>query len=395
MNPASQGLNELEREWHSPLVVLLSMASVLLLIACANLANLLAARATNRRREIGVRLALGATRSRIARLLLIESAALALAGTVVGVACAPLMDRLFLAVLPKDALGGWVSGGLNLPILGFSALVMIAVTILCGLAPSLQAIRAGLPGLSERTASAGRTSAGARKTMVAAQIALSMVLLVGAGLFARSLANLMRHDLGFRSDRLLTFSIDAGLNGYTVDRGLAFYKDLGRKLESVSGVDSVAMAGFGPLSHSTAITNVTVEGYTPKSDDEMNVRIMAVGPGYFRTLGTPLIDGREFEERDARTAPKVAVVNQAFVRRFFGDHSALGRHMSMGSGGPLDITIAGVVRDTQNSGFWEAASRHTMCPTSRTWARLSGWDAFRSSFAQQVISRRFRESCAP
>ena len=179
------------------------------------------------------------------------------------------------------------------------------------------------------------------------------MLLVCAGLFARSLGNLMQHNFGFRTERLLTFSVDPGLNGYNVDRGLAFYRDLAKRLEALPGVDSVAFAEFGPLSHSTRITNVAVQGFSSKDDDEMLVRIMTVGPGFFRTLGTPLIEGREFDERDGRAGPKIAVVNQAFARRFFGERPVTGRHMSIGAGGPLDLTIAGVVADVQNSSLRE------------------------------------------
>ncbi len=355
LRPAAQGLNELEREWRNPLFVLLGMASLLLLIACANLANLLAARATNRSREIGVRLALGATRGQIVRLLLIESAALALAGTVVGIALAPVLNRLLLAYLPKDATAGWINEDLHAPLLAFSAGLMILVTLLCGIAPALQAARLRVSALGERTASAGHTSAVMRKMLVAAQVALSLVLLACAGLFARSLGNLMQHELGFRTERVLTFALDPGLNGYDVPRGLGLYRNIAQRIKDLPGVDSVALADSGPLSHSTSITNVALEGYAAKDDEDIDVRLMSVGPGYFRTLGTPLIDGREFEQRDGADAPKVAVVNQAFLKRFFGGRSATGRHMSMGAGGPLDITIVGSAADVRNTSLRDPA----------------------------------------
>lgn len=355
LRSAAQGLNELERQWRNPLVVLLAMASLLLLIACANLANLLAARATNRSREIGMRLALGATRWRILRLLAAESAVLAVAGTAAGVALAPLLNKALLATLPGDAASGWVSERLNLPVLAFSAAVMIVVAIACGLAPAAHALRFGLPALGDRSASSGRASAATRKFLVAGQVALSLVLLTGAGLFARSLTNLMRHEFGFRPERVWTFSLDPGLAGYEVDRGLALYRSVGSGLAALPGVESVAVADAGPLSHSTSITNVSVEGYTAKEGEDMDSRIMSAGAGYFRTLGTPLITGREFDDRDRQGAPKVAVVNQAFVKRFFGDRDPTGLHMAVGAGGKLDITIVGVVSDVRNSSLREAA----------------------------------------
>ncbi len=367
LRPAAQGLNELERQWRSPLIVLLAMASLLLLIACANLANLLAARAANRSREIGVRLALGATRGRIARLLMTESGTLAFTGTLAGIALAPLLNRALIASLPRDAAGGWVSENLNLPLLAFSAGLMILVAMLCGMAPAIQSVRSGLPALGERSASGGRASSTTRKLLVAGQVALSLVLLAGAGLFARSLVNLMQHRFGFRAERVLTFSVDPGLAGYDIDRGLAFYRGLGVKLAALPGVDSTSIAEYGPLSHNTSITNVSIEGYTPKDDEDMDSRIMAVGPGFFRTLGTPLIDGREFDDRDRRGAPKVALVNQAFVQRFFGGHRPTGRHMSMGAGGPLDITVVGVVADVQNASLHEPAKPTYYIPYEQSY----------------------------
>jgi predicted permease len=375
LRPAAQGLNELERQWRNPLVVLLIMASVLLLIACANLANLLAVRAANRKRELSVRLALGATRGQIALLLLAESAVLAVCGTAAGLALTPLMNRMVLSTVPQQALNGWVSEGLDWHILAFSALVMIAITLLCGLTPSLQAIRGGL---GERAAGAGRNSAVSRRVVVTLQVALSMALLIAAGLFARSLGNLMRHDPGFRSDSLLTFSMDAGLNGYTADRGRAFYDGIQGKLRAIPGVSSVSISDAGPLSHSTSSTNVMVEGYTPKDDENMDARLMAAGSGYFRTLGTPLLAGREFDDRDDANSPHVAIVNQAFLRRFFGGQHAIGRHMSRGSGVPLDMTIVGEVADSQNTSYREPAGPIYYVPYRQD--RMGGDRIIRAAF---------------
>ncbi len=369
LRPAAQGLNELERRWRSPLFVLLGMASLLLLIACANLANLLAARATNRAREIGVRLALGATRGRIVRLLLLESGALAFTGTVLGLLLAPALNGMLLSYLPTNSLGGWVSGRVSMPLLVFSAATMIVITVLCGMAPAFQATRAGLPALGERTSSAGYSSSGMRKVLVAGQVALSLVLLACAGLFARSLGNLMQREFGFRPARVLTFSMDAGLNGYAVDRGLGLYKNILKRLAELPGVESVSMAQFGPLSQSTSITNVSIQGYNAKEDEDMDARVMAVGPGFFRTLGTPLVDGREFEERDGSAAPKVAVVNQAFVHRFFGGRPPMGLHMSRGAGGPLDITIVGVATDVRNSNLREASKPTYYIPYDQSFEK--------------------------
>ncbi len=364
VRPASQGLNQLERQWRQPLLVLAAMASLLLLIACANLANLLAARAAGRAREINVRLALGAPRWSIMRLLLIESGLLAITGTVAGVLLAPVLDRTLLTFLPEDSLGGWVTGGIDTPLLAFSAALMIATTILCGIAPSLQALRRATATLSIRSRTAAHTGLG-RKVLVGSQIALSLVLLATAGLFARSLTNLMHHQFGFRPDHVMTFWVRPALNGYDVERGILYTRQLRARLESLPGVGSVAVSDDSPLSGNDASTNVTIEGYTAKGDDDTQVNILSVGPGYFRTIGTPLIDGREFTDRDDRSAPKVVIVNEAFARKFL-PHGATGRHMTRGSGGKLESEIVGVVADSQHYSLRQAAPPLYFMPYEQT-----------------------------
>jgi len=360
LRAGAQGLNALERQWRKPLFVLLGMVLLLLVIGCANLANLLMARAVNRGREISIRFALGATRLRVLRLLTTESALLAVVGTLCGVGLAPLLTRAIIRLMPANELGGWLSAGVNLPVLAFSAGLMLTATLLFGLMPVLQAIRGDSSTLMQRTqtASSGHIDSGARKMLVAGQIALSLLLLATAGLFGRSLMNLMKHNPGFRVDHLLSFSVDAGNAGYNTDRGMSFYRELGQRLAALPGVEAASFTNNLPLSHSESSTNVTVEGYTPRNDDEMNVDINSVAPGYFRTIGTRIIEGREFDERDRRDASKVAVVNQAFARRFFGDKSPVGHKMAMGAGGPLDILIVGSSANANNLNL-----RETVLPT--------------------------------
>ena len=351
LHSAASGLNSLERQWRQPLYVLLAMVLLLLLIGCANVANLLMARAVNRSREIGIRLALGAGRARVVRLLFTESIVLALIGTVLGVPLSVVLTRGIIRMMPNGATGGWLSGDLNIPILLFSALLMIAATMLFGLAPALQATRREMSGLGARSqTSGGAVHSQARKALLAGQIALSLLLLCTAGLFGRSLANLMQFHPGFRPDHLLTFSIDAGLGGYDNQRGMDFYREVLRRVRELPGVQSVSMAFAGPVAGSRSTSNVSVEHYSARSEEEMLCENNAVGPDYFRTLGIPLIEGREFDMRDRAGASKVAIVNQTFVKRFIGNRSAVGWKMERGAGGPLDITIVGVSADsvTQN-----------------------------------------------
>jgi predicted permease len=353
LRPAANGLNELERRWRSPLYALLAMVAMLLLIGCANLANLVMARAVNRVREIGIRLALGAGRLRVLRLLLVETLLVAIAGSLCGLLLAPFLTRGLLYLMPQGAIGGWLSAEISLPLVNFSALLLLAATLLCGLFPALQATRGDASSLGERT-HAARIHSGSRKVLVAAQIAFSLVLLACAGLFSRSLTNLMRHNLGFRADHLLTFSIDAGLGGYNVERGVGFYHEVRRRLAALPGVTAVSLADTSPLSNSDSSSNVTVEGYVPREDEDMDCGVFRVGPGYFGVLETPMLAGREFEERDNVGAPQVAIVNLAFVRRFFGSASAVGHHMKVG-GADHNMEIVGVVPDAKNISLREVA----------------------------------------
>jgi predicted permease len=191
--------------------------------------------------------------------------------------------------------------------------------------------------------------------LVVAQLALSLLLLVGAGLFARSLFNLLRVDPGFRTERLLTFAVDPSLNGYTEERGFVFYRDLQERLARLPGVVAVGAASPGPLTHNNRGSNITVEGYQAREDEDMDVSRHAVAPGYFRALGTPVVRGREVEERDLTSAGKVVVVNEAFVKRFFGGANPLGRHMMFGASSHpnLDREIVGVVRDFKHNDLRE------------------------------------------
>jgi predicted permease len=356
LRPAAGGLNSLEQAWRQPLFVLLAMVLLLLVIGCTNLVNLLMGRALNRAREISIRLALGAGRARVLRLLLTESALLGLVGTLCGLLLTPVLTHGIIRLLPTGELGGWLAGEINLPILGFSMILMLIATLLFGLLPALQATRKQVSPLGERTqTSGGHVHSRSRKILVAGQIALSLVLLCTAGLFGRSLANLMQHKPGFRADHLLSFTIDAGLGGYKGDRGLDLYRELSRRLAAQPGVESVSLADAGPLSHSESMSNVSAEGYTPKNDDEMDCDSNDIGPGFFHTIGTALLEGREFDQRDAPGAPKVAIVNRAFVKRFFGNRGAVGRKMEIGAGGPLDIEIVGVAADLNNLSIRKAS----------------------------------------
>jgi predicted permease len=348
--PASTGLNEPRRQWEQPLVVLLAMVWLLLLIACANLANLLLARGVNRAREISIRVSIGATRGQIIQLLLFETAAITVTGAALGAAVAPALVNVLLRAISDEGERGWLDAGLSMPVLAFSILLAGLCTLLAGLVPAWQISR---PAMRKRT---GR----ARQFFVAAQVALSLVLLTVAGLFGRSLSNLRHFDPGFQAGQMTSFTTNPGLAGYDVPRGVQFVHDVERRLAALPGVAVVSFAEAGPLQNSTYSGNIQLEGYRAGEEENLDCNIMAVGPGYFQALGTAMVSGRGIQARDSIGAPKVAVVNQSFVKRFLKPgENVLGRHFSIGAGNiPLDIEIVGVVTDTKHRSL-----RETVKPT--------------------------------
>jgi predicted permease len=367
LRPASQGLNMLSRQWQKPLVVLMAMVGLLLLIGCANIANLLIARATTRQREIAIRLALGATRRSLVRQLLTESLIVALAGGLLGLALSTVLTEGLLRLLPPDETGGWLKPAIDLQVLLFSIVVSTVTGILCGIIPAWQATRPDLaPSLKEQStsSSASRTHAFFRKLLVVAQIALSLLLLIGAGLLARSFVNLATHNPGFRAENLLTFSLDPLLSGYTPERASSFSRQLTDRLQTSPGVQAVASAMFAPFANSDARTNMSVEGHPFREDEDTDCSLNGVSAGYFHTLGLPLVAGREFTPADNHDAPKAAVVNEAFAKYFFGAASPIGRRIAMGGGNDvkLNIEIVGVVHDSQWSNLRDKPQRFYYLP---------------------------------
>ena len=396
--PGGRGLSDLRSQFSSALVVLMWMVGVVLLIACANVANLLLARTTSRQKEIAVRLALGASRATIVRQQLVESAVLAAAGAVVGVGFAMWSGSVLLAALPGSESARSLSSMPDFRVLLF-ALALAAVTALVsGMAPAIQATRhAAASALKDEAGSVvgGGRQAGVRRVLVVAQVAMSMLLLVGAGLFARSLYNLRSVDPGFQVDRLIAFSIDPSLSGYPQDRTGQFFETLQRELSNVPGVRNVSMSEIGALSGNNWRTTVRVDGYQPKEGEDMNPSFDGVGPHYFSTMGIPLVAGREFKDSDAAGAPKVAVINEAMAKYFFGDSNPIGRRFGQGGGNPTDIEIIGVARDSRSDTIREKAGRYVYIPyrqdegvTSLTfYVRAAGDPAAATTAVRQTVQR--------
>ena len=347
-----RGQSSLHDEVRTPLLLLFSTTIIVLLIACANIANLLLARGAGRSTEMAVRLALGAGRGRVVRQLLTESVVLA----VLGGAASLLVARLTLAGIASMVPDVVLRLDLELRpgVLLFTAAVAIGTGILFGLFPALQSTRPELVGALRANAgqvSSPRAAARFRTSLVTAQIALSMALLISAGLFIRSLVNVSRVDLGLDTQNVVTFAISPELNGYEPARSRVLFQRLEAELAALPGVTGVAAAFVPLLAGSSWGGDVSVQGFEWSPGVDANARYNRVSPGFFRTLGIPLIAGREFDERDVLGSAPVAIVNEAFARKFGLGRDAVGAFMS--DQGPrqrdLDIQIVGLVQDAKYS----------------------------------------------
>jgi predicted permease len=343
--PASQGLSSMRLQYATPLKVLMAIVGLVLLMACANVANLLIARSAARQRETAVRLAIGAGREHLIRQSLVESAVLALAGGALGLLLAMWSARALVGFLPSGDTELNLRTTPDLRILGFTLVVCAVTALLFGLAPAVTSGGADLLGaLREKTSSGG--SARLRRGLVAAQVFLAVLLLASAGLFVRSLTNLRQLDPGFHTDHVVAFSVRAMDNGYRKERSVRFYHDLMERLRAVPGVDRAAFANV-PLLDGDWHTYAGVEGYEEKPGEDMKQYFNMVSPGYFETLGIPLVEGRDFAEADVGREG-VAIVNRAFVHRYFGNQSPIGRHLKLfESGSMAHPAIIGVVADTK------------------------------------------------
>ena len=333
-----------------PLLLLLGVTGVVLLIACANIANLLLARSAGRASEMAVRLSLGATRRRLVTQLLTESCLLALLGGAAGLVAARWTLRFIAALLPPQVLE-ILQLTLDPYAVPFAGAVALATGVLFGIFPAFHGTRAALvSGLKDDAGqpNGARSAAGFRHGLVMAQFALATMLLVVAGLFVQSLRNLSTVDLGIQTHDVVTFRLWPGLNGYGDEQARALYERVEAELAAQPGVTATTAASVAVLAGGSWGVNVTVEGFEAGPDASRNTRFNQVGTDYFQTLGIPVLAGRTFTEADVRRAPPVAVVNEAFARKFELGREAVGRRL--GRGGldvELDTEIVGLVADTR------------------------------------------------
>lgn len=349
--PAGTGVSNLRETYEEPLVMLLAIAGLVLLIACSNLANLMLARASTREREMAVRLAIGADRARLIRQLLIESLTLALTGALVGAFLAQFLSKYLISFLSTGDNPLFMEMAPDWRVFGFTSALAILTCILFGLAPALRATRtdpASAMKSAGRSVTADRQRFGMRRVLVISQVALSLVLLVGALLFVRSLRNLLTLDAGFRQSGLLITGIDISRLNYPPTQRMALFRDLLANVRNTPGVENAASANIVQVSGDG--WNESIQFLGQPSGKHVEPWFDRVSAGYFRTMGTPLIAGRDFDDRDTTSSPEVAVVNEQFSRKFLGGKNPIGVAFRIltGPGEPEHVyQIVGMVRNSK------------------------------------------------
>lgn len=362
LTPAPQGHSILRRRLTQPLWVLLAATAVLLGLACLNVAGLFLARGSARDREISTRLALGASRGRIGRQLLADSLLIALAGGLLGVVLAPLAMKTLIAFLPRDAAANALQSIVDTRLLLFAFLVSVATGLLTGFAPALQAGRGSLiSSLKER----GGTAFGGlrlRRAIVTAQIAFTLILVIGAALFVRTLTELMAKGPGFDTSSLISFGIDPVRNGYSPSEATQLIRRIHDEIRASRSTQTSAVARFQLLTGGSWNNSMTIQT-NERTITDREVHQNAVTPGFFATLGTRIVAGRDFDERDSLPASeggqRVAIVNEAFVKRYFGARNPLRARICQGTGPDAkpDTEIIGVVANISYRGLREESEQ--------------------------------------
>ncbi|MEO6212631.1 MAG: ABC transporter permease [Vicinamibacterales bacterium] len=364
---ADLGYSSLRNDFSTALMVLMGMVGLVLLIACANVANLLIARGFARQKEIAVRLSLGSSRGRLVRQLLVESIVLSGIGGLLGLGIAIVLTRALLSLVPSQGQPLLISPHPDPRILGFTLGLTFLTGIVFGLVPALRASRPDPWTTLKDTVGSIAGSGGSlflRKGLVTAQVALSFLLLFGAGLFVRSLQNLKTTETGVTLENLVTFQVSPSLNGYDNPRGQIFYQQLLERLRSAPGIRSAALASVPILSGDEWDSSMAVEGHTAKDGEDQQAFMNALSPAYFATMNIPLLEGRDFRLSDAKEESTVAIVNKRFAEHYFPGRSAVGKRLGFG-GGPgskLTIDVIGVVGNSLYEGPREGIHRQVFVP---------------------------------
>ncbi|HEU5450581.1 MAG TPA: ABC transporter permease [Terriglobales bacterium] len=361
LTPAARGLDRLRRQFSTSLFLLMGMVGLVLLIACANVAGLLLARATARQREIAVRLSLGAARWRVMRQLLTESVLLAVLGGVAGLLFARWGTDVLVGMMASGRHQVDITVGIDQRVLLFTALISVFCGILFGLAPAWRSTRVDVyPMLKQNGPAADRGRSASKfisgKVLVTGQVALCLLLLVGAGLLLRTLQRLQNVALGFDHHHLVTFRVQPGLNGYKGPRLISYYSELQRRLSALPGVTSVGISQLGPIGSGSSSTDLRIPGYT-EAGKTAEVYRHVIGADYFSTLRIPVLLGRTVGEQDTEASPLVATVNQRVVHDYFHGDNPIGKTFESGKPGakPTVITVVGVVGDVKYNQIREDA----------------------------------------
>jgi predicted permease len=379
----------------------MALVGLVLLIACANVANLLLARGAARQREFAVRIAIGAGRARLIRQLLTEGLLLAVSGAAAGLLLAHWADALLLRMV-SGATSGPPSIHLDLQpdarVLGFTLGVTLLTTILFTLIPSLYSTRLDLTPVLKSTPTGAFLEASHRrfpagKILVITQVAVSVILLVSAGLFVRSLSKLGEVKLGYSRENLILFRVDAAPGGYKGAAVPRFQLNLLAKISAIPGLRGATVSKDGLFSHSESADPIAIEGYTPKAGEEMHSRMDHVGPGYFSTLGIPILMGREIEAQDNAVSVRAAVINQTFARRFFPNTNPISKHVrDTYSGNPAEMVVVGVAADAKYNNLREKAEPRIYAPLANPmWENPAAFYEVRTYADPQAVTAALRQ----
>ncbi|HUD99608.1 MAG TPA: ABC transporter permease [Bryobacteraceae bacterium] len=375
LTPAARGLNMLRRQFSKPLLVLMALVGLVLLIACANVANLLLARTAARSREFAVRLALGAGRARLMRQVLTESLLLVAIGSLLGLLFADRAGSLLAAFFATGRHGIVLDLHFDTRVLSFTAGASLLTGLLFGLAPAWRVSSTTMaPALKQQGGGAGlRSRLPLARLLVVAQVALSLVLLIGAGLFVRSLWNLRRLDAGFRPDGVLTLKVQPDETVYSEARRMALWSEILDRVNRIPGVRSASFSVLGPLSGMERGVLVAVPGFASHAQRDNALSLNHVTPGYFETMGIPLVLGRAFNAGDTANAPRVALLNETAARFYFGGRSPMGVAITFPFGKEKPpYQIVGVVKDARHNSLREEVPRLIYLPVSQAIDELHG-----------------------
>jgi predicted permease len=401
LQPAARGSSVLREHFGEPLKILMAMVGFVLLIACANVANLLLARGAARQREFAMRMAIGAGRARLIRQLLTEGLLLAVSGAAAGLMLAHWADALLLRMVSGSA-SGPPSIHLDLQsdarVLGFTLGVALLTTMLFALIPAWYSTRVDLTPVLKSTQSSTSSEASHRRfpagrILVVTQVAVSVILLVSAGLFVRSLSRLGEVKLGYNRENLILFRVDAAPGGYHGAAIPRFQLDLLSRISAVPGLRGATVSKDGLFSGSESGDPVAVEGHTPRAGEEMNSRMDHVGPGYFSMLGIPILVGREIETQDGGGSVRAAVINQTFANRFFPNTNPIGKHVrDTYPGNPAEMVVVGVAADAKYNSLREKALPRIYAPLANPmWENPAAFYEVRTYADPQAVAAALRQ----